>query len=61
MRCEDKHAYASRTNAEAHIKKRLRDNPTLWLRAYLCPRCGHWHMTSMEDRFPRNTRKQEAA
>ena len=28
---------------------------------YVCPECGHWHMTSREDRFPRNTRKQEAA
>ena len=60
MTCE-KAAYPSRKATEAHIRKRLRDNPTLYLRPYLCPKCGHWHMTHREDRFPRNTRKQEAA
>ena len=60
MTCE-KSGYPSRKRCEAHIKQRLRENPTLDLRAYLCPKCGHWHMTSREDRFPRNTRKQEAA
>lgn len=60
MTCE-KSGYPSRRKTEEHIRHRLRENPTLDLRAYLCPKCGLWHMTSMEDRFPRNTRKQEAA
>lgn len=60
MTCE-KSGYPSRRKTEEHIRKRLKDNPTLDLRAYLCPKCGLWHMTSKADRFPRRKHQQEAA
>ena len=45
-----KSAYPSRNKAEEHRKKRLRENPTLYLRVYLCPECGLWHLTHKTNR-----------
>lgn len=49
-----KHCYTKR-EAETTINQRLegrhrhrRNRPT-YLRAYECPRCGHWHLTSKPD------------
>lgn len=48
--CQQKFQFPSRKAAERGIKSRLRKNPTLYLRAYLCNVCGLWHMTSQPDR-----------
>lgn len=50
MKCAEKGRYESRRIAEAFRLKRLRQNPTLYLRAYRCPQCGFWHLTSLPDR-----------
>ena len=57
--CDQKSAYPSKTRAELVMTKRLRDNPTLFLRCYLCKGCGKWHLTSKEDRYSRN--REDAA
>lgn len=46
-----KHSYPSQSGALAHAKRRMKENRHLELRVYLCNKCGHWHMTSKEDRF----------
>lgn len=51
MNCEEKCRYLSQRKAMEAIRKRQRDNRTLELRAYRCPHCGYWHMTSKPDRF----------
>ena len=50
MRCEEKGKYPSKTRAEQVARKRMRDNRTLELRAYLRDRCGLWHLTHVPDR-----------
>ena len=59
-RCQFKDQYPSRTRAEKVIHQRERENPTLrdTLRPYICGVCGHWHLTSQEDR---NAKGDEAA
>lgn len=54
MKCQEKNAYPSRSMAERAMHKRMRDNRTLELRVYCCPVCGHWHMTSKQDRFSKD-------
>lgn len=51
MNCESKGRYPSKTRAELAIKKRCRQNPTLFLRSYYCKECGGWHLTHQPDRF----------
>ena len=46
-----KDRYGSRRKATEHMEKRLRENPTLYLRVYHCSACGLWHMTHKPDRY----------
>lgn len=47
--CE-KHGFPSEGAARKAIKNRLRKgSDTSYLRPYLCPHCGYWHMTSTRD------------
>jgi uncharacterized protein YlaI len=48
-----KASYESKGIADRFITKRLRENPTLFLRSYWCKKCGHWHLTHIEDRHPK--------
>ncbi len=32
-------------------RRRERENHSLVLRVYFCTHCGHWHLTSREDKF----------
>lgn len=55
--CDEKTCYRSKPLAFAAVASRLRDNPTLYLRVYLCNACGLWHLTHKEDRFPRKRKE----
>lgn len=49
--CDTKNAYRSKPLAWAAVQKRLRDNPTIYLRIYVCSACGMYHLTSKLDKY----------
>ena len=44
-------AYPSESMARKIAQRRMKEDRYLILRAYRCPACGLFHLTSKEDRF----------
>lgn len=61
-RCADKHKYINKATAEGVIvelknrKKKGKDKKNA-NRAYICPECRFWHITSKVDRFKKTSKK----
>lgn len=47
--CGSKRAYGSKGAALAAASKASRDSRTGYLKPYLCPYCGRWHLSSHPD------------
>jgi len=47
--CGHKKPFETKTRAEERARFLSAKDPTVRMRAYHCPDCGLWHLTSLED------------
>ncbi len=46
MSCKDKTRYKSSTSAYMAGARVLKSTEYKYMRAYICPHCHHWHLTT---------------